>query len=87
MSFSLFAAALLLAGSCVAWAALPLGSYVASLPATAFAALPALIMAARIPKRLREDVRHYLWPTVTFAVLLTLLAAGMWVLQGMGARL
>ena len=87
MPLGQYVALLLAVGSCVAWAVLPLGSYVASLPAAVLSALPSIIMAARIPKPLRADPKHYLWPTGLFVVVLGLIALGMSLLPGMGARL
>jgi len=87
MPLVVFIVALLVSGSCLAWAVLPFGSYVASLPSAIIAAVPAIAMAIRIPKRMRDDARSYLWPALTFAVLLALIALGMSALQGMGARL
>lgn len=87
MSLALYAVLLFVSGSCFAWAVLPLGSYAASLPAAILAMLPALIMAARVPKPARQDVRSYLWPTGVFVVVVVLLALGMGVVGGMGARL
>jgi hypothetical protein len=87
MPLRVYLAALFVAGSCFAWAALPLGSYVASLPAAIFAMLPAVVMAARIPKPVRGDVRNYAWPTATFFLIVVLLALGMMALGQMGARL
>lgn len=87
MSLGLYVVLLFVAGSCFGWAVLPLGSYVASLPAVLLSMLPAVIMAARIPKPARGDVRNYLWPTVAFVAVVLLLAVGMAIVGQMGGRL